>query len=167
MTNVINSIKAIIILQVDGRRRVAKYYDEQLNKDSKGFERRLFAKTKNPKAKDEIIVLDGVLVVHKFMTDSHLYVVGGRNENPLVLDSLLNCLVEITDGKLSSNNSSNDGLQLDDLSRVILALDEVCDSGMILETDPNLVLQRITSASNSDDFESKALRTARGFFGLD
>lgn len=156
-----NTIKAIIILQTDGRRTLAKYFDDKLN--PKQFERKLFAKTKTPKAKDEIIVLDGVLIVHRFVTDSHFYIVGGRNENALVLDNVLNCLVEVV-GSLSSNNTSNNTV-LDNLSRVILALDEICDGGLILEVDPNLVLQRITS-TNEDTMESMASRTARRIFGI-
>lgn len=161
--NVINSIKAIIILQIDGRRTLAKYYDEQLATTSKQFERRLFSKTKTPKAKDEVIVLDGVLVVHKFITDSHIYVIGGRNENPLVLDNVLSCIVEIINSL--SNNGINNNVVMENLSQVILALDEICDSGMILEIDPNLVLHRITS-SPSDDLESMAQRAAKRFFGV-
>lgn len=164
--NVINSIKAIIILSTDGRRTLVKYYDEQMQSNSKlDFEKKLYSKTKSPKAKDEIIELDGVLVVHKFITDSHIYVVGDRNENPLVLDSVLSCLVEIFNSL--SSNVIGGNLVHDNSSRVVLALDEICDSGMILETDPNLVLQRIT-ATNQEDFESVS-RTAKRFgnwFGI-
>lgn len=159
--NIMETIKAIIILQIDGRRTIAKYFDEKLN--SKQFERKLYAKTKTPKAKDEIIVLDGVLIVHRFVTDSHFYIVGGRNENPLILDSVLNCLVEVV-GSLSSNSTSNNTV-LDNLSRVILALDEIFDGGLILEVDPNLVLQRIAS-TNEETMESMASRTARRIFGI-
>lgn len=159
--SITSTVRAIIILQTDGRRTLAKYYDDKLNQ--KQFERRLFGKTKTPKAKDEIVVLDGVLVVHRFLTDSHIYVVGGRNENPLVLDTVLNCIVEVI-GSLSSNNLSSNTV-LDNLSRVILALDEICDGGIILEIDPNLVLQRITSV-NEDTVESVAQRTARRIFGI-
>lgn len=162
-----NTIKAIIILQTDGRRTLAKYFDDKIN--PKQFERKLFTKTKTPKAKDEIIVLDGFLIVHKFVTDSHFYIVGGRNENPLVLDNVLNCLTEVV-GSFSSNNSSIelyilDNTVLDNLSKVILALDQICDGGLILEVDPNLVLQRIRS-SNEDTMESMASRTARRIFGI-
>lgn len=161
--SVINSIKAIIILQMDGRRTIAKYYDDQLQSTSKQFERRLFARTKTTKPKDEILVLDGILIVHKFITDSHIYVMGGKNENPLVLDSVLSCIVEIISSL--QTNSTGGNVVLENLSRIILALDEICDSGMILEIDPALVVQRIT-ATNHDDFESMAQRTARRIFGL-
>jgi len=162
--NVINSIKAVIILQIDGRRAIAKYYDDQLQSTCKQFERRLFSRTKTTKPKDEVLVMDSLLVVHKFITDSHIYVVGGRNENPMVLEGVLSCLVEIINSLQTSSTSGN--VVLENLSRVILALDEICDSGMILEIDPNLVIQRIT-ATNHDDFDlSMAQRTARRIFGL-
>lgn len=161
MNQTLSTIKAIIFLQIDGKRSLATYYDDSINQ--KQFERHLYTKTKTPKAKDEIIVLDGMLVVHRFITDSHIYVVGGRNENPLVLDCVLNCIVEVV-GSLSGNNLVNNTI-LDNLSRVILALDEICDSGLILEIDPGLVLQRVTAA-NEESVESVAQRTARRFFGL-
>lgn len=158
--NVMNTIKAIIILQMDGRRTLATYYDETLN--SRQFERRLFAKTKTPKAKDEILAVDGVLVVHKFNKDSHIYVVGSRSENPLVLDSVSNCLVEVIK-KLSSDSSLGNTV-LDNLKRVILALDEMCDGGMILEVDHNLVIDRIKPTSVEE--ESSMASTAKRFFGI-
>lgn len=147
--NIDNSIKAIIILQTEGRRVLAKYYDDQLELKSKKFEKSLFANTKPSKVKDEIRVLDGVLIVHKFITDSHIYVVGDRTESALVLESVLDCLVEV----ISSlpNNRVGNNLVLDNIGRVILALDEICDSGMILETDPNLVDKRITAVSHDDE----------------
>lgn len=155
-----NTIKAIIILQVDGRRTLVKYFDEKLN--SRQFEKRLYSKTKNPKTKDEIIVVDGVLIVHKFITDTHLYIVGGRNENPLILETVLNCLGEVISSL--TTNSMNTNTVSDNLGRVILALDEICDGGLILEVDPNLVLQRISPAEES--VESMAQRTARRIFGI-
>lgn len=160
--DIMSTLKAIIILQTDGRRSLAQYYDDKLN--PKQFERHLFAKTKAPKSKDEILVLDGVLVVHKFITDSHFYVVGGRNENPLVLDTVLNCLVEVIDA-LSSSSMSSGNTVLSNLSRIILALDEICDGGLILEVDSNLVLQRIT-ATNEDSGESITQRGFKRLMGL-
>lgn len=159
--NISNTVKAIIILQIDGKRMIAKYFDESLNTSAKQFEKRLFAKTKTPKAKDEIIVLDGVLVVHRFVTDSHYYIVGNRNENPMVLDSVLHCLVEVVSTISSENKSS----KLDNLTKVILALDEICDGGLILETDSNLVLQRIASM-NEDYVESIASKIGKRILGL-
>lgn len=161
MNNILSTIKAIVFLQIDGRRSLATYYDDSINQ--KQFERHLYAKTKTPKAKDEIIAIDGFLVVHRFITDSHIYVVGGRNENPLILDCVLNCIVEVV-SSLAGNSVVNNTV-MDNLSRVILALDEICDSGLILEIDPSLVLQRVT-ATNEESVESMAQRTARRFFGL-
>lgn len=159
--SILNTIKAIIMLQIDGRRALANYYDNSINQQQ--FEKNLYAKTKTPKVRDEIITLDGHLIVHRFVTDSHIYVVGNRNENPLILDSVLECLVDVIKS-LPSNNSGNNTI-IENLSRVILALDEICDSGLILETDSNLIEQRITP-NEVDTVESMAQRTARRFFGI-
>lgn len=159
---ILNVIKAIIVLQLDGRRALAKYYDDSI--DQKRLERSLYAKTKTPKAKDEIIYLDGHIIVHKFVTDSHIYVVGGKLENPIILDSVLDCTVEVIKS-LPSNNSGNNTV-LENLNRVMLAFDEICDLGILLENDPSLVEQRITSSNHEETVESMAQRTARRFFGI-
>lgn len=137
---------------------MAQYYDEQLGANSKQFEKRLFAKTKTPKTKDEILVLDGVLIVHKFVREVHLYVVSGRNENPLVLDSVLNCVIDV----INTTEINSPEYR----SRVILAFDEICDSGIVLENDSNLVVQRIESSQFNDDTESFTQRAARRFLGI-
>lgn len=158
--NAINSIKAIIILQFDGKRTLAKYYDAQLQAKSKEFEKNIYSKMKTSKSKDDLLSLDENLILHKFVTDAHIYVVGGRNEHPVVLNSLLECIVEIITSMQSNVIGGN--VVLENLSRIMLALDEICDSGMILETKPKNVLQRI---SDSGQEESLGL-TARRLFGL-
>lgn len=145
---------------MDGKRTLAKFYDSKLN--NKQFERRLFAKTKTAKTKDDIIILDGVLIVHKFIVDSHIYVVGEKNENPLILDSVLSCIVEVVGSRQSDNIGGNS--VIDSITRVIQALDQIVDEGQILEVDPNLVLERIPSAE--EGLESMASRTARILFRI-
>lgn len=158
--NTIGCIKAIIILSFDGRRVLAKYYSEKLN--SEQFEKRLFSKSKTQKSKDEIIVLDGLLIVHKCISGSHIYVVGGRNDNPLILDCVLNCLAEVINSLPNGERTGN--IVLDNLSRVISALDEICDHGLILEVDPKLVMERIEPTQ--DTSSGSMTDTARRLFGF-
>lgn len=159
--NVINSIKAIIILQIDGKRVLSKYYDENLAQ--KQFEKKLYDRAKTPKAKDEIIVVDDVLVLHKFITDTHVFVAGGRDENPLVLDSVLNCLAEVI-MKFESTERLSGNTVLNNLSRVIMALDEICEGGIIMETDPDIVSKRIPTPG--DDSIESITQSARKIFGF-
>lgn len=137
--DITSTIKAIIILNLDGKRAIAKYYDETI--DSKQFDKKIYAKTKNHKVKDEILIVDGLVVLHKCITDLHMYVVGGRSENPLILDRVLSCLVEVVTTLLSRNVEQQS--MIENLDQVILTLDEICDGGLVLETDPELVLARV------------------------
>lgn len=137
--DITNTLKAIIILDSDGKRIISRCFDEKTN--SRQFEKKLFIKTKAPRMRDDILVIDNTLIVHKFVTDIHIYVVGNKNENPLILDSVLNCLVESITSLL--NKSVERQTVFGHLSKVILALDETCDNGLIFETDSNLVTQRV------------------------
>lgn len=138
--DILNTLKAIVILDADGSRLLSRSFDGKSS--SSQFERKLFIKTKSRKIKDDVLVLDNFLIVHRFVTDLHLYVIGNKNENPLVLDSFLNCLVEVI-MTLLNKNAERQSI-FDHLTQIVIALDEMCDNGLILETDSNLVLQRVT-----------------------
>lgn len=137
--DITSTLKAVVMLDSDGQRILASHFTEQTN--SKQFERKLFVKTKSLRIKDEILVIDDFLVIHRFVTSIHFYVIGSKDENPLMLDAVLNCLVEVVTSL--SNKVVERQSVMDNLSQVILAMDEICDNGLVLETDSNLVLQRI------------------------
>lgn len=138
--DITRTLKAIVMLDSDGKRNLARYFDSNLM--TRQFERKLFVKTKMNRTKDEILVIDGLLLMHKFVCDNHIYVIANRGENPMLLDAVLNCLVDVVTalmGKIGERQSSKSN----HLSQLILALDEICDEGLILEIDSNLVLQRV------------------------
>lgn len=137
--DITNTLKAIILLDVEGKRFVANFYDEKLN--TKQFERKLFVKTKMNRTRDEILVIDGLLVVHKFLLDYHLYVISNRSENPMVLDSVMSCVADVL-SSLMSKNTERHSIR-NRLAHIIIALDEISDNGLILEMDSNLILQRV------------------------
>ena len=139
-----SSFKAIILFNLNGTRAIAKYYDERLN--TKQFERQIYAKTKSQKTKDEVFVINDALIVHRCVIDLHIYVVGDRKENPLILDRVLTCLAEVSSTLLTKGNERKP--IVDNISQFILAFDEICDQGIILETDPNLVLDRVCLRDN-------------------
>lgn len=146
MVDITNVLKAIIILDGEGRKTLSKCFDSQTN--TVQFEKKLFVKTKNHRTKDEILIIDNLLVVHRFIVGVHLYVVGNRGENPLILDSVMVCLAEVVSTLLNSKNVEPKSIY-DNLTQVILALDEICEGGLILELDPNLVLQRAIMKDDS------------------
>ena len=76
------TIKGIAILDNDGHRILAKYYDKNIfptSKEQKAFEKNLFSKTHRANA--EIIMLDGLTCVYKSNVDLFFYVMGSSHEN--------------------------------------------------------------------------------------
>ena len=84
---------AIAILDNDGNRILAKYYDTSkfpTLKEQTKFEKFLFRKT--VKASNEIIMLDGLTILYRSSVDIFCYVMGSSYENELILLSALECL---------------------------------------------------------------------------
>lgn len=134
-------IKAILILDNDGKRLIAKYYDDQFPsvKEQKAFEKSIFTKTH--KTSHEIIMLDNLTTVYKSNVDLHFYVIGSTNENEVILLSVLNCVFETINQLLRRNLEKR--YLLDYMDYVLLAIDEICDSGILMEFDPASVIQRV------------------------
>ncbi|KAH7640909.1 COPI coat complex subunit zeta [Dermatophagoides farinae] len=142
------SVKGIAILDNDGNRIFAKYYNETFGsvKDQKTFERNLFNKTH--RANGEVIMLDGFTCIYRNSVDLFFYIMGNANENGLILNSIMNCLFESLSHILKKNVEKK--TLLENLDMVILALDEICDGGIYLESDPIAIVQKVT-ANKMDD----------------
>ena len=80
------TVKAIAILDNDGRRILANYYDRALFptiKEERAFEKNLFQKTH--KANADIIMLDGLTCLYRSNVDLFFYVMGDCHENEVGL----------------------------------------------------------------------------------
>jgi coatomer subunit zeta len=159
-------VKAIMILDNDGSRLISKYYDDQFLsiKEQREFEKSLFSKTH--KANSEIIMLDGLTVVYRSNIDLFFYIIGSTSENEIMLVSLLNCLYDAVSQMLRKNVEKK--YLLDNLDAVMLALDEICDNGVILESDPAQVAQRVSLKQDDVPLDQQTvvdvLRSARDQF---
>ncbi len=140
------TIKAILILDGDGQRLVGKYYDDQFSsvKDQREFEKALFAKTS--KANGEIIMLDNLTIVYKSNVDLFFYVIGSVSENEVMLVSVLSCLYDSISQILRKNMEKK--YLLDSLDSAFLSLDEICDNGILMETDATQIAQRVSMKDN-------------------
>nr|KAF6455463.1 COPI coat complex subunit zeta 2 [Rousettus aegyptiacus] len=109
------TIKAVFILDNDGHRLLAKYYDDTFPsmKEQRAFEKNVFNKTS--RTDSEIAFFGGMTIVYKSSIDLFLYVVGSSHENELMLMSVLTCLFESLNHILS----------------------------VILESDPQQVIQKV------------------------
>ncbi|XP_002135504.2 coatomer subunit zeta-1 [Drosophila pseudoobscura] len=135
-------IKGMCIMDNDGNRILAKYYDKNILstlKEQKAFEKNLFNKTH--RSNTEIIMLDGLTCVYKSNVDLFFYVMGNAYENELILLSVLNCLYDSISLILKKNVEKR--LVLENLEIIMLAFDEICDGGIILDADPSSVVKRV------------------------
>lgn len=141
------TVKAIAILDNDGNRIISRYYDNTFStvKEQKAFEKNLFNKTH--RANSEIIMLDGITCVYRSNVDLFFYVMGSSHDNELILASVLNCLYDSISQVLRKNVEKR--TMMDNLDVVILAVDEICDGGIILEADSSAVTSRV--ALRQDD----------------
>ncbi|RXN10044.1 coatomer subunit zeta-1 [Labeo rohita] len=79
------TVKAVLIMDNDGERLYAKYYDDTYPtvKEQKAFEKNIFNKTH--RTDSEIALLEGLTVVYKSNIDLYFYVIGSSHENEAML----------------------------------------------------------------------------------
>ena len=95
----------------------------------------------------QVLMLDGLTVLYKSNVDVYFYVLGGAHENELLLMSVLNCVYDSISQILRKNVEKR--IMFDNLDIIMLALDEICDGGIVLESDPQEVVNRV--ALRTDD----------------
>lgn len=142
------TVKGIVLMDNDGNRILAKYYDRNVfptAKEQRAFEKNLFNKTHRANA--EIIMLDGLTCVYRSNVDLFFYVMGSSHENELILMSVLNCLYDSISQILRKNVEKR--AVLESLDIVMLAMDEICDGGIIIDADSSSVVSRV--ALRADD----------------
>lgn len=152
------TVKAIVLLESSGERLVAKYYPGPEDtafanpKAQETFEAKLFAKT--TRQNSEVVQFDGYTVVYKTRSDVSYYVIGAEDENELILLTALNTLRDTLDILLSSDAPDAQIDQqrlLENLDFLLLVIDELVDGGIIMETDPQVLAERVALKGPDDD----------------
>uniref|UniRef100_A0A8V5GTH1 Coatomer subunit zeta n=1 Tax=Melopsittacus undulatus TaxID=13146 RepID=A0A8V5GTH1_MELUD len=135
------TVKAVIILDNDGERLFAKYYDGSYpsTKEQRVFEKNIFSKTQ--RSDSEIALLEGLTVVYRSSIDLYFYVIGSPYENELMLTAVLNCLFDSLSQMLRKNVEKR--ALLENMEGLFLAVDEIVDGGVVLESDPQQVVHRV------------------------
>jgi len=90
-------------------------------------------------------MLDQSVVVFHFVSDCLFYVAGKVDDNELLFEQVLNGLVEVL-GKLLSNGLGSQVEKitiLEQLEKVLITVDELVDGGVVLETDPTIISNRV------------------------
>lgn len=149
MTNPI--VKSVLVLdQNTGSRIHAKYFAGELIKSPEkqlGFEKKLFAKSSGGSSETEVLLMERNLAVFQSGQDVIFYVIGGENENELILASVLEAIVETLRSVLRGHLEKN--TILDNLELLLLTVDEVVDAGSILETDTTVLSRRVMLRNES------------------
>ena len=153
--NCMPMVKAMILLDSEGKRITVKYYSKEWAlsvKEQSNFERSLFVKTcrTNARGEPEIIMFDNHVIVYKFVADVFFYVVAGTEENEIALAQVLQALTESTSTLL--RNSVEKKSILENLDLVLIAMDEIVDNGIIFETDSAQVASRVTMRGKDEGF---------------
>lgn len=152
------TVKAIILLESSGVRLVAKYYPAPedtaftTQKAQEAFEAKLFSKT--TRQNSEVVTFDGYTTVFKTRQDVTYYIVGAEDENELILLTALNTMRDTLDILLSSDSSDAQIDQqrlLENLDFLLLVIDELVDGGILLETDPQVLAERVALKGPEDD----------------
>jgi hypothetical protein len=148
------NVSAIIVLDSDGQRLLAKYYDSKLEdvRTQRNFERVLFKKTQ-PMA--QVMALESYVVVYKNVGDVCFYVLGDMNENELLLDSVLSAFYEAVAVLL--RNQIDRRTMLENIDYMYLALDELVDKGIILESDAHLISERVVMKEGGENPEASPI----------
>ncbi|CDW55249.1 coatomer subunit zeta 1 [Trichuris trichiura] len=103
----------------------------------------------------DIILLDGLICVYKSSVDLYFCVIGSGQQDELILYSVLNCFYETVVHILKKSVEKKTLYECVDM--VMLAIDEICDSGVILETDYNSVLSRLAFRSDELSFSEQTV----------
>ncbi|CAK7291862.1 Coatomer subunit zeta-2 [Vulpes lagopus] len=149
------TIKAVFILDNDGHRLLAKYYDDTFPslKEQMAFEKNVFNKTS--RTDSEIAFFGGMTIVYKSSIDLFLYVVGSSNENELMLMSVLTCLFESLSHVLRKNVEKR--WLLENMDGAFLVLDEIVDGGVILESDAQQVIQKVNFRADDSSLTEQSV----------
>merc|ERR1719215_2390275 len=167
------SIDAILILDGEGNRLAAKYYNGFLSTDGTTakdiqsvFERQLFQKigfvTANADSAEVVTVHNksavfvgggmlapavpnqmggGVMAPSSVGGDVRVVVVGPEGESELVLASFCENLFQALSSLMGGQTDR--GMVLYNLELVLLLIDEHCDGGIVLENDPQKLVNSV------------------------
>ncbi|PRP84332.1 hypothetical protein PROFUN_07633 [Planoprotostelium fungivorum] len=155
---------SIVVLDGNGKRLCAHYYTDEFptTKEQLAFESTLFTKTK------KVLMWNNTISAYRSCNDTYFYVSAGYEENELMLTSVLNTLIE-TMQKLLRNEVDSRSL-LENLDYLILAVDEIIDQGIVLESDPSVIASRVSMKGGEAETPigdltlSEALSTAKNQF---
>ncbi|KAF4677724.1 Coatomer subunit zeta-1 [Perkinsus chesapeaki] len=170
----IRCVAGILILDDEGKRLAAKYYDDNKFADlaaEKKFEKELMAKTArlNNRNDVEVALVDEYVVLVRQSNDVMLAVLARESENDIMMLDFTTTLYQVL-CNITHNNVCRKKI-IDKLDLVFLMIDEAVEKGVILEMDSAVITSRIkmqndeSSTTASDDHASGSSRAVQGYSG--
>ncbi|KAF4726227.1 Coatomer subunit zeta-1, partial [Perkinsus olseni] len=171
----IRCVAGILLLDEEGKRLAAKYYDESKFTDlasEKKFEKDLMSKTArlNNRNDVEVALVDEYIVLVRQSNDVMLAVLARESENDIMMLDFTTSLYQVL-CNITHNNVCRKKI-IDKLDLVFLMIDEAVEKGVILETDSAVITSRIkmqneeTSTTASDDRPHSTTGTSRTLQGF-
>ncbi|GAB65267.1 coatomer zeta-1 subunit [Plasmodium cynomolgi strain B] len=112
--------------------------------DQKLFENDITEKAKKlggNSSETEVLVLNKFTILYLLINDVSIYIVGDESDNEIILHEIMQTVQQCLDNV--TNNQIGKKQLLDKLDSIYLILDEIADSGIIMETNPNVIINRL------------------------
>eukprot|EP00211_Chloroparvula_japonica_P008467 CAMPEP_0119132984 /NCGR_PEP_ID=MMETSP1310-20130426/12736_1 /TAXON_ID=464262 /ORGANISM="Genus nov. species nov., Strain RCC2339" /LENGTH=162 /DNA_ID=CAMNT_0007123653 /DNA_START=34 /DNA_END=518 /DNA_ORIENTATION=+ len=148
--NFMLSVQAFAILDSEGKRILAKYYNQKRFpglKEQTTFENLIWSKTRRQNG--EVLMLEKLIVVYREVADTRLFLVGSAMENEIMLHTVLTTYYDAMAELLSYN--VNKVTILENFDYALLVLDELVDGGIILECDASNIVSRVSMQGMDDE----------------
>ena len=101
------------------------------------------------------MTVDNYVAIFRCYSDMTIFIIGHSEDNELILGQLLDCLHECFD-RIFRKGIERKSL-IDNMSGVILVIDELLDAGIIMHLDPSTVLARINTKSKGHGPDDSAV----------
>merc|ERR1719461_2816793 len=117
---------------------------------------------------NQVLLYQNHVILYKTRNNTNIFVVANKDENELIVDQVLSAV----DNSICHlvRNEVNKQTIIDNLDLVLLTFDEVVDMGIIFETDPDKIVNRVVMRDDNtqhftpmhEDTIMSALRQATG-----
>ena len=161
------TIRAFLLIDLDGKRIYSKYYEKNptlsLTKQQ-DIETRV-AKSVATKGNNDLFLLDKYVVLYKQLSDVIVAMLTDPQENEIFVQMALNCIVDGFDRIFERGFDKKIALEYYD--KIAIAIDEVIDDGIILETNSEALADRVNfkniEGGESSGFSEISLSSALNF----
>ena len=91
------------------------------------------------------------MAIFRSYADFTIFVIGHQEDNELILGLMLDCVHECFD--LIFRKDIGRRSLINNMSAVILVIDELCDAGIIMHLEPKVILKRIKTEEKTSQFD--------------